>query len=52
MNRARARIYAYLALILLIRWRSAKQRKVTEALKVQSKEGIMATALRVGKQQS
>lgn len=46
VNRGRARLYTYLLLFLLIRSRSAKKKAETEALKTQSKEQIIATALR------
>ncbi|EFO23555.1 hypothetical protein LOAG_04931 [Loa loa] len=46
LNRGRARLYTYLLIFLLIRSRSAKNKAETEALKVQSKEQIIATALR------
>uniref|UniRef100_A0A915Q0R8 Uncharacterized protein n=1 Tax=Setaria digitata TaxID=48799 RepID=A0A915Q0R8_9BILA len=47
VNRGRARIYTYLLLFYLIRSRSAKNKAETEVLKAQSKEQIIATALRV-----
>ncbi|KAK6100860.1 hypothetical protein QQG55_2335 [Brugia pahangi] len=47
LNRGRARLYTYLLLFLLIRSRSAKNKAEAEALKVQSKEQIIATALRI-----
>ncbi|KAM3724344.1 ATP synthase subunit [Dirofilaria immitis] len=47
VNRGRARLYTYLLLFLLIRSRSAKNKAKTAALQAQSKEEIVATALRV-----
>ncbi|VDN05184.1 unnamed protein product [Thelazia callipaeda] len=47
VNRGRARLFTYLALFLLIRSQSAKKAAETEILKKESKEQIVATALRL-----